>query len=408
MKKSLPAQAGSKYQNQIHLLKLIATTPTVSRAELARMTNLTKATISKLTQELLAAGYVEEREDPAFDTTTVLGRRPVLLDIAAQAPIICGMLIKRGLCSVILADLKGHILEQASRQFTSLTSEELVAILMELYHEVTMGISRTILAVGISSIGPVDIVSQRILNPPFFYGITNLDLPQVISQRIGLPVFIINDANAGALAEKLYGNGKRYGNFIYLHIMNGIGTGYILDGHIYNGDFGQSGEIGHTSINFSGPLCDCGNHGCLDLYANMKSLNEKIVQLKQVYAGRSLLPKLQPDEQYSWEQIVTLADRGDPIAFAALDNFCGYISHALTNTINLLDLGHIFVGYDSGPEVHVVETLLEAKLNAQCLVHKYRHVEVKKSVFGGEAPLIGSIALISDKIFHGEIPLHFI
>lgn len=405
MREPSSAQISPKYQNQIRLLELISTTPTLSRADLSRMTGLTKTTISKLILDLLSAGYVEELEAPSADTAASLGRKPVLLDISANSPTICGMLIKRGLCSVILADLKGHILVQSSRRFSSLTSEELIAILMELYHEVTADFSRSILAVGISSVGPVDIVAQRILNPPFFYGITNLDLPKIIAQRTDLPVFLLNDANAGALAEKLYGNGKTCGNFIYLHIMNGIGTGYILDGHIYNGDSGQSGEIGHTSINFSGPLCDCGNRGCLDLYANMTNLNKKIEELKQVYTGRSLLPKLRPGEEYTWEQIVTLADRCDPIAFAALDDFCEYVSFALTNTVNLLDVNHILVGYDAAPEVQVVEALLEKKLNARCLAHKQRQLKVKKSFFGGEAPLIGSIALVSDKIFHCEFPL---
>lgn len=164
---------------------------------------------------------------------------------------------------------------------------------------------------------------------------------------------------------------------------------------------GQSGEIGHTSINFAGPVCDCGNTGCLELYANMKNMNNKIQKLKSIYPSSDYLSINK--EEYTWKEIVDAPNMLDYYAVSALDEFCEYISYALANTLNLLDINHILVGYDSDSPGNMLENMLSAKLNSRVLVARYRDVKVEKSTFGGNAPLIGSIALITDKIFRGEI-----
>jgi predicted NBD/HSP70 family sugar kinase len=277
----------------------------------------------------------------------------------------------------------------------------LVDILLKLFNSLKAQHNRKILAIGISSIGPVDIIGQKIVNPPNFYGINNLHLAQIIEEKTNLSTYIINDSNAGALAEKVYGKAKALTNFIYLHIMNGIGAGYILQDKIYNGDIGQSGEIGHTSINFSGPVCDCGNSGCLELYANLQNMNQKIQKMKSIYPKSSFLSNSK--SEYSWKEIIDAANKLDYYAISALEEFCEYLSYALSNTINLLDINHILIGYDSNPTENMIENMLSVKLKSRVLVAKYRNVQVEKSVFSGDAPLIGSIAMVTDKIFSGEM-----
>jgi len=393
-----------KSQNRALILKLISTEPLVSRSDLSRITGLTKTTASNIVSDLIEENIICEQTSNPTDTIGNVGRKPIFLDISKKAPCICGMLIKRGLCTAVLADFKGHIFARKDYEYnTNITSDELISILLQLFQHLKLNSNRKILAIGISSIGPVDIVTQEIVNPPNFYGIKNLPLSDIISKSTSLPAYIINDANAGALAEKIYGKVKNIENFIYLHIMNGIGAGYILQDKIYNGDVGQCGEIGHTSINFAGPVCDCGNTGCLELYANLKNMNQKIINLKKVYKKPSILSEGQ--SQYTWKQIIEAANASDFFATAALDEFCDYLSYALANAINLLDINHIIVGYDSKSNEDTIENMLSAKLNSSVLAAKNRNVIVTKSQFNGNAPLIGSIALITDKIFNCEISI---
>ena len=222
-----------------------------------------------------------------------------------------------------------------------------------------------------------------------------------MQEHTGLPAFLIHDASAGALAEKFYGGQKNTDNFIYLHIMNGIGGGYVLDGRLYDGDSGQSGEIGHTSINFMGPRCSCGNVGCLELYANVPQMRRRITELLPLYRS-SAMPALGGSDQLTWLDIVDAANHKEAAAVAALEEFCGYLAYAVAANINLLDLSCIVVGYESSSRGGIVEKLLQSKI-AACSRHK--NITVLHSGFGGDAPLIGSIACVAQRVFDLSLPL---
>jgi len=226
-------------------------------------------------------------------------------------------------------------------------------------------------------------------------------IASIIAQISGLPAILVNDANAGALAEKLFGLGRKLSNFVYLHIMNGIGAGLVLGDKLYNGNVGQSGEIGHTSINFSGPKCVCGNKGCLDLYANVEGLRARISEHSVLYPQSPLAGLAVP----KWRDIVDAANRRDPLAMLALDEFCSYITFSLVNAINLLDLSNIIVGYDSESPGTIIESILQQKISKAILSSNYRKITVSHSAFGGDAPLIGAIAEIVDRIFTMRLPL---
>ena len=388
-----------KENNRALALRLIATEQSVSRADLARNMHLTKTTLGNIVSELIAKDIICEYATPVGDADTALGRRPITLDLSPSSPLVMGMLIKRNLLSVILADLKGAILDQLNCEYESADAGTLVSALMDMYHTLRARHNRRVLAIGISSIGPVDVRSQKILNPANFWGIHDLPIAAVIEEKTSLPAFLIHDSSAGALAEKIYGsNAKDLDNLLYLHIMNGIGVGYILKGKLYDGDLGQGGELGHMSINFSGPLCSCGNNGCLELYANLPAMNQKVKSLRSIYKGASLLS---PDSSHTWTEIISAASSMDFLAMAAVDDFCNYIAFALKNVIRLMDIRHIIVGYDSSSYTTVLENTLEIKLNSG-LSEKDGRIRVEKSHFNSNAPLIGSIAVVTDKIFSGE------
>ena len=388
-----------KENNRALALQLIATGKSVSRADLARNMCLTKTTLGNIVSELIARDIICEYTTPAGDAGTVLGRRPITLDLSPSSPLVAGMLIRRNMLSVILADLKGNILDQLNCEYVSTDADTLVNSLMRLYRTLTARNSRRILGIGISSIGPVDAMGRKILNPPNFCGIHDLPIGTIIEEETSLPSFLIHDSSAGALAEKLYGiHAGNPDNFLYLHIMNGIGAGYILKGKLYDGDLGQSGELGHMSINFSGPPCSCGNNGCLEMYANLSAMNRKIRSLGSIFKGPSLLSA---DPSHTWNEIISAASSMDFLAMAAVDDFCNYISFALKNVIRLLDIRHIIVGYDSSSYTTVLEDTLELKLNSG-FTEKDSSIHVEKSHFGSNAALIGSIAVVTDKIFCGE------
>lgn len=389
--------------NRALVLKLIATNCGMSRVELSRSTSLSKMAVGNIAGDLIGAGIIDETEDYAETTGseyTSYGRKPAKLVLSEHAPCICGMLIKRGLCQVVIGSLDGKILDRVEHIYPEqIDGNGVISLLVSAFQELKNRNSRKIIAIGIASIGPLNSSNGIILNPPYFYGIENLPIVHIVQEMTCLPVYIVNDANAGALAEKLYGIGKKIPNFIYLHIMNGIGSGLVLENRLYGGDTGQSGEIGHTSITFSGPKCACGNIGCLDLFANHENVKKHIRQLSPLYPSSAMAQNSNP----SWEEVVDAANVNDYLAISALEEFCGYISFALIDTLNLLDISHIIVGYSANSTNEIVEQILREKIKSSVLYSKYRELDVKHSIFGGDAPLIGSIALIAEKIFESEL-----
>lgn len=392
-----------KEKNRALALRLISTGQSVSRANLARSMHLTKTTLGNIVSDLIANDIIKEYTYSSSETDSSLGRKPIILDLSPNSPLIVGMLIKRGLLSTVLADLKGRIVAQKDCRFDSLDADTLVQTLLQLYEQLRKGQNRRISAIGISSLGPVDTRTQKLTTPANFWGIHDLALPEILHERTGLPAYIIHDSSAGALAEKIYGTHTHSDNLLYLHVMNGIGAGYIFQGNIYDGDFGQSGELGHTSINFAGPPCSCGNCGCLELYANIENMNRHIRELRHIYKGPTLMSR--DKDSFSWSDIITAASAMDFLAMAALDEFCGYLAYAVRNAIHLLDISHIIVGYDSPVETAVLEDTLATKLNSGPMSNTGHTIEIVKSSFGGQAPLIGSIAVVTDKIFNGELNL---
>ena len=389
-----------KLQNRILVLKYIAASDGITRLDLSRLTGLSKMTVGNIVAELLCTGLV--KEDSTVQETGSSGRKPQLFRLSDRSVCICGMLIKRKFCQIILTDLGGHIFFQKDCPYVTLRSNQhLVDMMKTLYQSCAAFTSRRIIAIGVACVGPLDSSTGYILKPPFFSGIENLPIVEEIQAFSGLPTFLVNDATAGALSEKMFGLGASIDNFAYLHIMNGIGMGMVLNNTLYDGDSGQSGEIGHTSINFNGPVCSCGNRGCLDIYASMDAMRSRIRDLAPFYTGSPLTTYSSPD----WAQIVTAGNERDPLALVVLEEFCAYIAYSLTNTINLLNLSTIIVGYDSNDDGLIVEELIEHKLNTLAISSNYHPVKVLHSSFGGNAPLIGSAALVANRVFSQLMPL---
>ena len=382
-----------KLRNRLLVLKHIAFSNGIMRSELAQKTNLSKMTVGNIVSELLSADLITE--SGAERSSAATGRKPSFYTLSPASPCICGMLIKRKLLQIILSDIGGNIFFQKECRYTTLDhAQALLDIMVGLYRDCAAATDRRIAAVGIACVGPLDSTRGYILNPPYFHGIENYPIVEKIREATGLPTYLVNDATAGALSEMMFGKGMDIPNFAYLHIMNGIGMGLVLNRKLYDGNLGQSGEIGHTSINFNGPQCVCGNRGCLDLYASTDAMRERIRQLEKFYPSSPLVGNV-PD----WRQIVSAGERRDPLALVVLEEFCGYIAYSLTNAINLLDLSTVIVGYSSNEDGTLVEDLIAHKLNSLVMSAKHEPISVVHSMFRGDAPLLGSVALVADKIF---------
>ncbi|MDO5703092.1 MAG: ROK family protein, partial [Lachnospiraceae bacterium] len=182
--------------------------------------------------------------------------------------------------------------------------------------------NENIAAIGIASIGPVNVSEGVIVNPYYFNGIHDVHIKELIEERYGYPVFFDHDNQCAALAEYLYGNGRNYQDMILVSISRGVGCGIIVQGHRIHSSYGYAPEIGHVSIDNKGPVCSCGNRGCLEMYVNSTHMQNKL----QAITGK----KLPSAAEYMLMSDMPEVDR-------VMKECVNNLSAALVSVINILN-----------------------------------------------------------------------
>jgi glucokinase-like ROK family protein len=208
----------------------------------------------------------------------------------------------------------------------------------------------------------------------------NLAIRDLVEERVGLPVFVDNDANLAALAELHWGAGRDASNLVYLTAGTGIGSGIVIDGRLYRGAGGTAGEIGHTTIDEGGPICRCGSRGCLETFAAMPAILEL------------LKPSLGAD--LTAERVIEQAADGDLACQRAIGDAGRHLGAALANLCNLVNPERIVVG---GSLAQAGATLLDPMretVQRRAIVSAAKDVEVVEGELSERAEMLGAVALV--------------
>ncbi|QNM09804.1 ROK family transcriptional regulator [Wansuia hejianensis] len=372
----------SKFHNRGLILKLICTNKGITRVQLTEMTNLAKMTITNIVTELIRSGVITEGIEKMNDN---VGRNPIILEISTKAPKVIGVQITRDSCTAVLSDMQLNIVERYEEKLENENNESLldkVSLLIRkiLQHE------ENILGIGISSIGQWDVEQGLLMKVIDFWDIHDMPLRDFIEEKFHLPVYVNNDMNASALAEKLYGHGQMYHDFVYVGLTNGIGGGIVTNDEIYQLNNGLAGEIGHISIDYNGKPCACGNRGCLEMYASIPRIEEKL----QEAVG----------QRYTFQQFCSIGNQQevDQVFKSVMDK----LSYALVSVVNMLNCQAIILGHGGYliPDRYI--RYLEENVNSK-KVFKRGEVRVIKSSFSDEASLYGSICCVLNVLFEGKL-----
>ncbi len=200
-------------------------------------------------------------------------------------------------------------------------------------------------AVGVVAPGPLDIEAGVVVAPPNLPGWGHVPLKQLIEEGLGIRTFLENDANAAALGEFRFGAGRGTEHMIYVTVSTGIGGGLILDGELYHGANGMAGEIGHTIVMPNGPLCGCGNRGCLEALASGTAITRQARE--RVARGvLTLIADLAGNdpERITAKLVAEAATRGDVEAQEILAEAMNYLGIGMANLVNLFNPQLIVIG----------------------------------------------------------------
>jgi glucokinase-like ROK family protein len=385
--------------NKGSILELIRKTPEgVSRAEIAEMLEVSRATVSGIVDGLIAAGLVIERGTGVSRG----GRRPIVLEVNPEAGRIIGIDIGATHLLAVLTDLKGKVLAERETPFDIAVGPHdglpqvlaIVKALLEQGHETLERVQ----ALGVGVPGPVITAQGLVSSPPIMPGWDGFPIRKHLEAHWQKLVSVDNDADLGALGEGTFGAGRNETNLAYIKIGTGIGCGILLDGRVYHGVVGTAGEIGHFTVSQDGPPCKCGNYGCLEVMAGGRAIAHR-AQMAVKAGQRTTLAHLNHGQEITVRDVAQAAKTGDAVSQQLLSDAGRHIGSALASLINLLNPGLIIIGgrvTEAG--AYILEPIHEA-VRRRSLRASYQATRITLAELGNHTTAMGAVALALEQTF---------
>ncbi len=392
-------------QKGLALLHLIHSGANSSRLELARQTGLSPASITTIVQHLMAKGLVVESE-PA---RSHLGRRPVPLEIRRNAAYVVGVDLGSFHLRIVITDINGNIVY--TYQTETGMQEGRRRVLEKAFHATHEAIRKsdlspaTIRGIGIAHSGVIDSDAGVVLSyprPGQMAEWKNIPLRKIFQDEFKVPCLLEDSVRTTATAEKRFGLGRDLNNFIYIDVGMGIGAGIFLDGKLYRGAGGSAGEFGHITVDENGPLCSCGNNGCLETVASCAAIIQGVRTAMEQGIDSKIRDLTAGDlQRVSIEFIAQAAAENDSLAFRVLQKAASYIAIGLADLVNLLNPKVMIFG---GALFRAVPQLLVDPLRRiikqRSLEKSANQLQLQVSTLGGEAGALGASRLIAEKILN--------
>lgn len=302
------------------ILALLGTVGPLSRTEIARELDVSPATVTQLTRELIGSGMLEE-----LDLKPSRGGRPAQrLGLVGDAGRALGVKVTADHLVLVDVRLDGEVLGSWERPFDP-ASPDALGDLGDAVASVLGGLEEgpRLLGIGIGVPGSVDDQGVGTVNAPTL-GWQAMPVGERLRRRLHLPVLVENDVNALAAAERLYGRGRTHPDFLVLTVGRGVGAAIVADGRVYRGARGGAGEFGHLPVDPDGPVCGCGARGCL----------EALVGAAGLLARSAARPGAGFD---SVAELGAAAERGDAVAREVFAEAGGILGRATAGLINVID-----------------------------------------------------------------------
>jgi glucokinase-like ROK family protein len=353
-----------KNGNKSIVLDTIKKHSPISRADIAQSVGLNKGTVSSLVSELLEEDLIYE-SGPGLSSG---GRRPVMLLFNQIAGYSIGIDLGVNYLLGLLIDLNGNIINEKKINFNQLTFSQIQRHLFEMIDHLISSAPKSaygIIGIGVGVPGIVSKSGEILLAPNLEW--KHVHLKEIIESRYDVPVIIENEANAGAYGEKKYGISQNFDNIIYVSAGIGIGTGLILNGNLYRGSNGFSGELGHMVIKANGLKCRCGNMGCWELYASERALLKKA-------ESSGILPR--DRSELALESLNKLAADGHEETISLMKETGDYLGIGLTSIINTFNPQQVVIGNRMASSLEWLKPTLTKRIKDNTIGFHQRDLQI--------------------------------
>ncbi len=384
-----------KQQNRDLVFKILSGSSQISRAEIARITGLTRTTVSTIMADLITDGLVRE----VGMGISLGGKSPIMLSMVDDARYVIGLDLAYKQFQGAIVDLRGQIRQMISLPVEDYKGEKAIEATLSILDQLIGLPYNSIIGIGVGAPGLINSVEGVVVNAVNLeWG--NLHLRQLLQQRYGLPVVVCNDCQAAAMGEYIYGgNPPASRNMIVVRVGNGIGAGVIIDGKIFQGDGGGAGEIGHlVMMQNGGTPCRCGKFGCLETLASARA----VVQRTELLLGTGIKTVLTTNgTPITLEKVDEAFQLGDPLAQQIIYQAGYYLGVALSSLVSTLNIHEIILMGEmtrfGQPWLDVVQKTMEQNaltrlgMDTRVKIGTLRDHDV---ILGASAMLAGNYALL--------------
>jgi predicted NBD/HSP70 family sugar kinase len=391
----------TKEHNRNLVLKTIFDHQSISRAEIARLTSLTRTTVSDLVAGLLEEGLVSE----VGLGESQGGKSPILLSLVEDSRCLIGLDLAQSQFTGAVVNLRGKIHTRLSlpiSQTEDVNGEEALKLVYEILDQLVTAACQPAVGIGVGAPGLINTSLGTVVNAVNLDW-QNLPLARLLEDRYRLPTYILNDSQAAAMGEFTFGNGSHFqdqpgtaseSNLLVINARQGIGAGIVINGRLFQGDGGGAGEIGHVVVvRDNGLPCRCGNHGCLETVASTQAIIKRVKALQEnntVYFSESSRPKP------NLESIRNLFLAGDPDIHQIVMDTAYYMGIAIASLVGSFNIHHIVL---TGDMTGFGEPWLEAihqTIARHTLPRLAQDTQVEIGRLGGNGILLGASALLAN------------
>ncbi|EIV99545.1 LOW QUALITY PROTEIN: transcriptional regulator/sugar kinase [Thermoanaerobacter siderophilus SR4] len=383
-----------KGMNESVILNIIRKMGPISRADIAKETNLTPPTVTNIVNKLIAENIVMEYKVGESNG----GRPPVLIKLNPDFMSIIVIHISTYNLHQYTLDAELKTKKKEKNSIRGLKQEEVLELLTSVLNKAIKESPQNVSGIGIVVRGPVKMKEGISVFAPNI-GWRNVPLKSIVEEKFGVPTYVINDVRAMALGEFHMGKAKDVENMIFLKVGYGIGSAILINGRIYTGASDGAGEIGHTTIDVAGPQCSCGNYGCFEALASEKALVNLVV--KSIKEGMDSIVYQMAEgmlDSVTPEMIYEAAKLNDKLAVNALKTIGRYLGIGIANTINTFNPELILIGGGIVQARELIEDIIIETAKKRTFENSFSSCRIAFAELGDDATLIGAANMVMDEV----------
>jgi len=372
-----------------------------SRTDLAQRLGASRASVTGIVRELFERGILEE----TTEAESTGGRRAKMLDFSADFGCVIGIDMGATSVDIALADFRGTFL---ARQHAPIDVNDGPDVVLAQVQEIALMLAQEhgvapdeVLSIGIGVPGPVDFMKGVLVSPPIMPGWEKHPIRERMRESFPRATVVVdNDVNVMALGELRSGAGKDSSNFLFVKVGTGIGCGIVAHGEIYRGTDGSAGDIGHIQADRDGPVCHCGNVGCIEAMASGKAIARQALALARDGSSPILAQYLtEGAPELTAKHVGQAAHQGDKAAMELIKFSGSLIGQVLAGTVNFFNPSMILIGGGvSKIGTQFLATIRRGVLS-RSLPLSTQHLRIDYSPMGDDAGVTGAVTLALEHIF---------